>query len=103
NSTSENYYFYENNEPSVVTQFDAATHQPILEPGDQWFRYTPPAPSVSKGNIWGIYGLDRFELSDRLSFNLGIRADIQHASSDLNHTLIAATPLPPRPYPPRAT
>lgn len=96
NIQSENFYFYENNELFVVNQFDAATHSPILQPGDQWFRFTPPAPSISKGNIWGIYGLDRFELSDRLSFNLGVRADIQHGSSDLNHAVVDATTIAPR-------
>jgi Carboxypeptidase regulatory-like domain len=96
NIQSENFYFYENNELFVVNQFDAATNSPILQPGDQWFRYTPPVPSISKGNIWGIYGLDRFELTDRLSFNLGVRADIQHASSDLNNAVINATTIAPR-------
>jgi len=93
---SENFYFYENNELFVVDQFDASTHQPILQPGDQWFRFTPPVPSVSKGTIWGIYGLDRFELTDRISFNLGVRADIQHARSDLNNAVIDTTTLAPR-------
>ncbi|HTY42328.1 MAG TPA: TonB-dependent receptor [Thermoanaerobaculia bacterium] len=93
---SENFYFYENNELFVVNQFDAATHQPILQPGDQWFQFTQPAPSISTGRIWGIYGLDRFELTDRLSFNLGVRADIQHGASDLNDTVINATTIAPR-------
>ncbi len=93
---SQNFYFYENNELFVVDQYDAAAHSPILVPGDQWFRFTPPVPSVSKGTIWGIYGLDRFELTDRLSFNLGVRADIQHGSSDLNRAVIDATTIAPR-------
>jgi hypothetical protein len=96
NIQSENFYFYPNNQLYVVNQFDAATNSPILQPGDQWFQYTPPVPSISKGNIWGIYGLDKFELGDRLSFNLGVRADIQHASSDLNHAVIDATTIAPR-------
>ena len=29
------------------------------------------APSVSTGKIWGIYGLDKFDLTSQLSFNLG--------------------------------
>ena len=71
-------------------------HQPILSPGDQWFQYTTPAPSVSTGKIWGIYGLDRFDLTDRLSFNLGLRADIQTAKSDLSNTVVDTTNFAPR-------
>src|SRR5262245_24200155 len=93
---SRNFYTTGNNELFVVSGFDAVARQPILQEGDQWFRYTTPVPSVSTGNIWGVYGLDRFELTNRLSFNLGLRVDIQHGRSDLRQAVIDATTFAPR-------
>jgi hypothetical protein len=93
---STNSFFYPQNQIFVVTDFDPVSHQPILSPGDQWFQFTPPQPSVSTGKIWGIYGLDRFDLTDRLSFNLGMRADIQKADSDLGNTVVNTTNVAPR-------
>ena len=95
---SQNAYTTENNEFFVVSGFNAVTNQPILQPGDQWFRYLPLQPSVSTGKIYGIYGLDRFELTNRLSFNLGLRVDIQQGRSDLHQAVIDATTFAPRLY-----
>ena len=93
---STNSFQYPGNEAFVVTDFDPITHQPILSPGDQWFQYTDPVPSVSTGKIWGLYALDRFDLTSRLSFNLGFRVDIQSAESDLAQTVVDATTFAPR-------
>jgi hypothetical protein len=89
-------FFYPQNQIFVVTDFDPLTHQPILSPGDQWFQFTPPEASVSTGKIWGIYGLDRFDLTSQLSLNLGLRADIQKADSDLRNTVVNTTNIAPR-------
>jgi hypothetical protein len=93
---STNAFAYPNDELFVVTDFDPVTKTPILAPGDQWFQYLPLEPSTSTGTIWGIYALDRFDLTDRLSFNLGVRADIQTAKSDLNNTVVDTTTFSPR-------
>jgi len=93
---STNSFFFPGNQLFVVTDFDPVTRQPILSPGDQWFQYTTPEPSVSTGKIWGLYGLDKFDLTSQLSFNLGMRVDIQSAKSDLRNTVVDATTFSPR-------
>ncbi len=93
---STNAFMYPGNQAFVVTDFNPVTNEPILSPGDQWYQYTTPEPSVSTGAIYGIYALDRFDLTDRLSFNLGVRVDIQSAKSDLANTVLDATTIAPR-------
>ncbi len=93
---SESFFTYPNNESFFVSGFDAATHTPILSVGDIWLQGTTPLPSVSTGKIYGIYALDRFDATDRLSFNLGVRIDIQDGQSDLRQAIINATTVSPR-------
>jgi hypothetical protein len=93
---SESSYNYPGNQSFFVSGFDAATRQMLLQPGDQWFQGTPPDPSVSTGKIYGIYALDRFDATDRLSFNLGVRVDVQDGKSDLKQAVVSATTVSPR-------
>jgi hypothetical protein len=51
---------------------------------------------VSTGKIWGVYALDRFDLGPHLSFNLGVRADIQNADSDVGIKAIDTHSIAPR-------
>ena len=80
-----------------MSGFDAATRTLLLQPGDQWFKGTTPEPSVSTGKIYGIYALDRFDATDRLSFNLGVRVDVQDGKSDLRQAVVSATTVSPAP------
>jgi hypothetical protein len=89
-------FTYPGNQSFFVSGFDAATRTMQLQPGDQWFQGVAPEPSVSTGKIWGIYALDRFEATDRLSFNLGVRVDIQNGESDLRQAVVDATTVSPR-------
>jgi hypothetical protein len=93
---SESSFIYPGNQIFFVNGFNAATRQMDLVPGDQWFQGVPPAPSVSTGKIYGIYALDRFEATDRLSFNLGVRVDVQDGESDLHQAVVSATTVSPR-------
>jgi hypothetical protein len=93
---SESSYTYPGNQSFFVSGFDAATRTMLLQPGDQWFKGTTPAASVSTGKIYGIYGLDRFDATDRLSFNLGVRVDVQDGKSDLKQAVVSATTVSPR-------
>src|SRR5262249_46849543 len=63
--------------------------------GDEWDQFTNPQPSTSRGKIWGVYALEKFEVS-RLSLNLGVRMDHQTSTSDLANTVIDATNWSPR-------
>ena len=93
---SESSFTYPGNESFFVSGFDAATREMLLQPGDQWLRGTEPVPSVSEGKIYGIYALDRFDATDRLSFNLGVRVDVQDGTSDLQRSVVSATTVSPR-------
>ncbi len=93
---SEASFTYANNELFVVSGFNAQTNQPELQPGDLWFKGVSNAASVSTGKIYGIYALDRFDATDRLSFNLGVRVDIQNGKSDIKQSVVSATNVSPR-------
>jgi Carboxypeptidase regulatory-like domain/TonB dependent receptor-like, beta-barrel len=93
---SDSSFIYPGNQSFQVSGFDAATRTMILEPGDYWLKGVPPEQSVSSGKIYGIYGLDRFEATDRLSFNLGVRVDVQDGESDLRQAVVSATTVSPR-------
>jgi hypothetical protein len=93
---SVNDYTTPGNQLFVVTDYDPVTRQPILQPGDLRYDFLPPVASVSSGTVWGVYALDRFDLSDNLSFNLGVRADIQSADSDVGVTAINTHSIAPR-------
>jgi outer membrane receptor for ferrienterochelin and colicin len=93
---SVNDYAFPGNQLFFVTDYDPIAREPILSVGDQRLDFLPQAPSVSTGKIWGIYALDRFDLSSRLSFNLGLRADIQSAKSDAQRLTVDTTSIAPR-------
>jgi hypothetical protein len=91
-------YTYPNNEIFVVNQFDPANGQnQIPTVGDEWDRLTTPVESVSRGKIWGFYGLEKFELGP-VSLNLGVRIDHQTSESDIGNTVIDSTKAAPRLY-----
>ena len=93
---SESSFIYPGNQSFFVSGYDAATRTQLLQPGDQWYRGTTPEPSISTGKIYGIYALDRFDATDRLSFNVGVRVDIQDGESDLRQAVISSTTVAPR-------
>ena len=90
-------FIYPTNQEFIVAQYD-----PTLGPNNQQFQvgdehhvFTAPLGSVSRGKIWGVYGLEKFE-AQRLSFNLGARVDIQSANSDLGVQVVNSTKVSPR-------
>jgi hypothetical protein len=93
---SESSFTYPGNQIFFVSGFDPATRQMQLQPGDEWDQLTTPQASVSTGKIYGIYALDRFEATDRLSFNLGVRVDVQDGHSDLGQAVVSTTTVSPR-------
>jgi hypothetical protein len=93
---SQSSFTYPGNQSFFVSGYDAATRTQLLQPGDRWFKGTTPEPSVSTGKIYGIYALDRFDATDRLAFNVGVRVDIQDGQSDLRQAVISSTTVAPR-------
>ena len=89
-------FVYPNNQLFLVSDFNPVTRQPVLSPGDARLDFTPPAPSVSTGEILGFYALDKFEVGKNLFFNIGARVDFQTADSDIGNTVIDTTNFSPR-------
>lgn len=59
--------------------------------------FDPPAASTSKGNIYGVYLLDKIDFG-RLFVNAGFRVDKQNGSSDIGNTIFDKTVISPRVY-----
>jgi Carboxypeptidase regulatory-like domain/TonB-dependent Receptor Plug Domain len=57
--------------------------------------FAPPAPSTSKGNVYGLYLLDKIDMG-RLFVNVGVRVDKQDGSSDVGNTVFDKTVFSPR-------
>ena len=96
NIKSVNDYTTPSNQLFIVSDYDPVTRQPLLQVGDLRYDFLPPVASISTGTIWGVYALDRFDLGERLSFNLGLRADIQSADSDIGIKAIDTHSIAPR-------
>ncbi len=91
-------YTYPNNELFIVNDFDPALGQnQNFQVGDEWDRLATPVPSVSRGKIWGFYGLEKMEVG-RLSLNLGARVEHQTGASDIGNSVIDSTRVSPRLY-----
>jgi hypothetical protein len=90
-------FTYPTNQQYIVNEFN-----PNLGPdnqnfavGDEYWVFTDPEPSVSRGKIYGFYGLEKFEVG-RLALNLGVRIDHQTGDSDIGNLVIDTTDAAPR-------
>jgi hypothetical protein len=90
------FFDYPNSQLFLVTDFDPLTRQATLSPGDERLDFIDPAPSVSKGKIWGFYALDKFEVGKHLFFNIGGRVDYQTSDSDIGNVVVDNTTFSPR-------
>lgn len=57
--------------------------------------FAPPVPSTSKGNVYGVYLLDKMDFG-RLFVNAGFRVDKQDGKSDIGNTTFDKTVISPR-------
>jgi Carboxypeptidase regulatory-like domain len=90
------FFTYPTNRIFYVTDFSPITRQATLSPGDLRVDFIDPAESVSTGDIWGFYALDKFEVGQHLFFNVGFRVDAQSADSDIGNTVVDTTTFSPR-------
>ena len=58
--------------------------------------YDPSLPSTSEGNIYALYARDKFEVGDRLFFEIGARYELQDGSSDIGLETVDAQTIAPR-------
>jgi hypothetical protein len=94
---SENSFTYPNNEIYIVDSFNPVEGQAnqTFHVGDEWDRLTTPVPSVSRGKIWGFYGLEKMELGP-VAMNLGVRVENQKEDSDIGNLVVDSTYVDPR-------
>lgn len=84
--------------PADVVYYDDAFNLTTREISPNWREvFDPVVLSTSKGNVWGIYALDKIDFG-RLFLNVGFRVDFQDGSSDLGRTTFDATVVSPRIY-----
>lgn len=85
-------FAYPDNAVFIDNSFNQATRQ--FDPSEVDL-FAPPVPSTSKGNIYGVYLLDKMDFG-RLFVNAGFRVDKQNGSSDIGNTVFDKTVISPR-------
>ncbi len=90
---SENSFTYPNNEIFIVDSFNPAegqANQDVPRSATSGTSLTTPVPSVSRGKVWGFYGLEKMELGP-VAFNLGARVEKQTEDSDIGNIVVDTT------------
>lgn len=85
-------FAYPGNAVYIDNSFNQTTRQ--FDPSELQL-FAPPVASTSKGNIYGVYLLDKMDFG-RLFVNAGFRVDKQNGSSDLGNTIFDKTVISPR-------
>jgi hypothetical protein len=90
---STSFFAYPNDQFFIDDSFDAVTR--TFEPNTRE-DYDPAVPSTSEGNIYALYARDKFEVGDRLFFEVGVRFEQQDSDSDIGETTVDAQTFAPR-------
>jgi outer membrane receptor protein involved in Fe transport len=78
-----------------VDNYIQATNTPVYGPSSTRRDYDSGA-SVSKGKLHALFARDKFELTDRISVEAGLRWDLQTGSSDVGVDTVNTSVLAPR-------
>ncbi|CAN5841998.1 TonB-dependent receptor [soil metagenome] len=95
NLESLSQFDYPNKQLYNVDEYIQATRTPVFGPNSTREDYDS-GPSASKGKIHALFVRDKFEVTDRLSVEAGLRAETQTGSSDIGDTTVDATVFAPR-------
>ena len=95
NLESLSQFDYPNKQFYNVDDYIQATKTPVFGPNSSREDYDS-GPSASKGKIHAFFVRDKFEVSDRLSIEAGLRSETQTGKSDVGNTTVDATVLAPR-------
>jgi hypothetical protein len=90
---STNLFRYPNDQLFIDTDFDPATR--TFTPNIRR-DYDPAVASTSEGNIYALFARDKFEIGDRLFFEVGLRYEQQDGSSDVGLDTVDASTIAPR-------
>jgi outer membrane receptor protein involved in Fe transport len=79
----------------VAESYDPVTRTPVFGPNSTRSDYDS-GPSISSGRIHSIYARDKMALTDRFSFEAGLRFERQTGSSDVGQATVDTNVLAPR-------
>ena len=86
---------YPNRQLYIVDNYIQASRTPVFGP-DSSRRDYDAGPSISTGKIHAIFARDKFELTDRLSIEAGVRWEKQTGNSDIGAATVDANMFAPR-------
>jgi hypothetical protein len=95
NLESASQFDYPNKQLYIVDNYIQATKTPVFGPNSSREDYDS-GPSISTGKIHAIFARDKFELTDRLSVEAGVRLEKQTGASDVGASTVDATIIAPR-------
>jgi hypothetical protein len=86
---------YPNRQLYFADNYIQATRTPVFGPDSSRRDYDSGA-SISEGTIHAVFARDKFELTDRLSIEAGVRWEKQTGTSDLGAATVDANMIAPR-------
>ena len=86
---------FPNRQLYIVDNYDQATRTPIFGPSSSRRDYDSGA-SISTGKLHAFFARDKFEASDRLSLELGLRFERQTGQSDIGASTVDTNSIAPR-------
>lgn len=95
NLESGSQFDFPNRQLYVADNYIQATNTPVFGPQSQRRDYDSGA-SVSTGRIHAVFARDKFELSDRISLEAGLRWEMQTGSSDVGTDTVDTNVIAPR-------
>ena len=93
---SENFFRYPANQVFYVFDFNPATRDFTLLPGESFREDYLDAPSKSTGDQVAFYARDKFQLGSRVNIEAGFRVERQTGQSDIGVTTVNTTVFAPR-------
>jgi hypothetical protein len=95
NLESASQFDYPNKQLYIVDNYIQATKTPVFGPNSSRQDFDS-GPSASTGKIHAFFARDKFEVSDRISVEAGLRFEKQTGASDIGNSTVDATVIAPR-------
>lgn len=95
NLESGSQFDYPNRQLYIVDDYIQSTRTPVFGANSSRLDFDS-GPTISTGKIHAFYARDKFEVSDRISVEAGLRAETQTGKSDIGASTIDTTVLAPR-------
>jgi outer membrane receptor protein involved in Fe transport len=95
NLESGSQFDYPNRQFYIVDNYIQATKTPVFGPNSSRQDYDA-GPSTSSGKIHALFARDKFELTDRISIEAGLRFEKQTGSSDVGASTVDTNAIAPR-------